>query len=100
MSDFLKCTQDQVLPRFPLPIFIPPISPQSPSPIIRGWYNMPVVAAVPRVPPQKFKLKKDEVFITSTRDSAGAFLGSEELQVVGIHNIRICIMIPPYTMNY
>jgi hypothetical protein len=22
---------------FPCPIFIPPISPQSPSPIIRGW---------------------------------------------------------------
>jgi hypothetical protein len=28
--------------RFALPIFIPPISPQSPSPIIRGWYNRPV----------------------------------------------------------
>jgi hypothetical protein len=25
--------------RFPLPIFIPPISPQSPSPIIWGLYN-------------------------------------------------------------
>jgi hypothetical protein len=33
--------------RFPLPIFIPPIAPQSPSSIIRGWYNRPVVAAVP-----------------------------------------------------
>jgi hypothetical protein len=33
--------------RFPLPIFIPPISPQSPSSIIWGWYNRPVVAAVP-----------------------------------------------------
>jgi hypothetical protein len=32
---------------FPLPIFIPPISPQSPSSIIWGWYNRPVVAAVP-----------------------------------------------------
>jgi hypothetical protein len=31
--------------RFPLPIFIPPISPHSPSPIIWGWYNGPVVAA-------------------------------------------------------
>jgi hypothetical protein len=41
--------------RFPLPIFIPPISPQSPSPIIRGWYNRPVVAAVPKVPPHKLK---------------------------------------------
>jgi hypothetical protein len=28
--------------RFPLPIFIP----QSPSPIIRRWYNRPVVAAI------------------------------------------------------
>jgi hypothetical protein len=25
--------------RFPLPIFIPPISAQSPSPINWGWYN-------------------------------------------------------------
>jgi hypothetical protein len=33
--------------RFPLPIFISPISPQSPSSIIWGWYNRPVVAAVP-----------------------------------------------------
>jgi hypothetical protein len=32
---------------FPLPIFIPPIAPQSPSPIIWGWYNRSVVAAVP-----------------------------------------------------
>jgi hypothetical protein len=43
--------------RFPLPIFIPPIYPQSPSPIIRGWYNRPVVAAVPKVPPYKLKKK-------------------------------------------
>jgi hypothetical protein len=33
--------------RFPLPIFIPPIATQSPSSIIWGWYNRPVVAAVP-----------------------------------------------------
>jgi hypothetical protein len=33
--------------RFPLPIFIPSISPQSPSSIICGCYNRPVVAAVP-----------------------------------------------------
>jgi hypothetical protein len=32
--------------RLPLPIFIPPIAPQSPSPIIWGWYNRPEVAAV------------------------------------------------------
>jgi hypothetical protein len=32
--------------RFPLPIFIPPIVPQSPSSINWGWYNRPIVAAV------------------------------------------------------
>jgi hypothetical protein len=32
--------------RFPLPIFIPPIAPQPPSPIIWVWYNRPEVAAV------------------------------------------------------
>jgi hypothetical protein len=36
---------------FPLPIFISPISPQSPSPVNWGWYIRPVVAAVPKVPP-------------------------------------------------
>jgi hypothetical protein len=41
--------------RFHLPIFIPPIAPQSPSSIIWGLYNRPEVAAVPRdlVPPHK-----------------------------------------------
>jgi hypothetical protein len=33
--------------RFPLPILVPPIAPQSPSSIIWGWYNRPVAAAVP-----------------------------------------------------
>jgi hypothetical protein len=33
--------------RFPLPIFIPPSAPQSPSSIIWGLYNRPEVAAVP-----------------------------------------------------
>jgi hypothetical protein len=44
---------------FPWPMFIPPISPQSPSPIIRGWYNKPVVAGLPRdsVSPTKNKKK-------------------------------------------
>jgi hypothetical protein len=31
---------------FPCTIFIPPIAPLSPSPIIWGWYNRPEVAAV------------------------------------------------------
>jgi hypothetical protein len=33
--------------RIPLPIFIPPIAPRSPSSTIWGWYNRQVVAAVP-----------------------------------------------------
>jgi hypothetical protein len=43
--------------RFPLPIFIPPIAPQSSSSIIRDWSNRPEVAAVLRdlVPPHKIK---------------------------------------------
>jgi hypothetical protein len=32
---------------FPLPVFILPIAPQSPSSIIWGWYSRPEVAAVP-----------------------------------------------------
>jgi hypothetical protein len=33
------------------------ISQQSPLPIIRGWYNRPVVAAIPKVPRQKLEKK-------------------------------------------
>jgi hypothetical protein len=33
--------------RFPLPVFIPPIAPQSPSSVIWGWYIRSVEAAVP-----------------------------------------------------
>jgi hypothetical protein len=32
---------------YPLPIFIPPTAPQSPSSSIWGWYNRPVVTAAP-----------------------------------------------------
>jgi hypothetical protein len=39
-ADFLRVL------RFPLPIFIPPIAPQSPLSIIWSWYSRPVVAAV------------------------------------------------------
>jgi hypothetical protein len=40
-TGFLRALQ------FPLPIIIPPIAPQSPPSIIWGWYNRPVVVAVP-----------------------------------------------------
>jgi hypothetical protein len=43
--------------RFPLPIFIPPISPKSPSPLIRSRYNRPVMVAVPKVPQHELKKK-------------------------------------------
>jgi hypothetical protein len=33
--------------RFPMPIFITPIAPQSLSSVIWGWYNWSIVAAVP-----------------------------------------------------
>jgi hypothetical protein len=36
-----------VVDKVALAIFIPPIAPQSPSSIIWGWYNRPVLAAVP-----------------------------------------------------
>jgi hypothetical protein len=41
--------------RFPLQIFIPPLPPQSPSPIIWGWNNRILVAAVPKIPPHELK---------------------------------------------
>jgi hypothetical protein len=40
---------------FPLPIFIPPISPQSPSPIIRRWYNRPVSGRSTQSPTAQIK---------------------------------------------
>jgi hypothetical protein len=47
--------------RILLPIFIPSIAPQSPSSILLGWYNKPVVAAVPSGPsltPLRIIIKK------------------------------------------
>jgi hypothetical protein len=50
--------------RFPLQIFIPPVAPQSPSPIMWGWYNRPEVAAMPsgpswtRAPTKRIKKKR------------------------------------------
>jgi hypothetical protein len=50
--------------RFPLPIFIPPIAPQSSSSIIWGLYNRPEVAAVPsglNPTPLRRRRKKKEI---------------------------------------
>jgi hypothetical protein len=46
--------------RFPLPIFIPPIPPQSPSLIIWGWYNRPISGCSTRdlVSPHLKRLKE------------------------------------------
>jgi hypothetical protein len=57
--------------RFPLPIFILPIAPKSPSSIIQGWYNKPIVTAVPSglslTPPQEIKLTSRSRPISSVR---------------------------------
>jgi hypothetical protein len=52
-----------------MPIFIPPIAPQSPSSIIWGWYNRPVVAAVPSglsLTPLRIKKKNSLLFLPAT----------------------------------
>jgi hypothetical protein len=73
--------------RFPLPIIIPPISPQSPSPIIRGWYNRPVVAAVPKVPPYKLKKRafnyiKIHIFLQLPSHSLSLFYKNFFLNII------------------
>jgi hypothetical protein len=64
-----------------LPIFIPPVSPQSPSPVIRGWYNRPVVAAVPKVPPhkltKKLKNRKHKERKHTTKRTSGKHMKAE-----------------------
>jgi hypothetical protein len=51
--------------RFPLPILIPPAAPHSSWPIILGWYNRPVVAAIPSglslTPPQEAKKTNQQI---------------------------------------
>jgi hypothetical protein len=49
--------------RCPLPIFIPPISAQSPSPIIRGWYNRPVSGRSTQSPTAQIRKKKLYIYI-------------------------------------
>jgi hypothetical protein len=49
--------------QFPLPIFIPPISPQSPSPIIRGWDNRPVSGRSTQSPNAQIKKEKYATWI-------------------------------------
>jgi hypothetical protein len=63
-ADFLRVF------RFPLPIFIPLIPPQSSS-IIWGSYNRPVVAAVPSglsLTPLRIKIIKKEDIVTCISD--------------------------------
>jgi hypothetical protein len=55
--------------RFPLPIFIPPISPQSPSPFIRRWYNRPVSGHSTQSPTPLIKKKsRPPVYSVYRRD--------------------------------
>jgi hypothetical protein len=43
---------------FPCTILIPPISPQSTSPVIRGWYNRPVSGRSTQSPTPQKKINK------------------------------------------
>jgi hypothetical protein len=45
---------------FPCQIFIPPISPESQSPIIRGWYSRPVSGRSTQSPTAQIKKKRRE----------------------------------------
>jgi hypothetical protein len=57
--------------RFPLPIFIPPIAPQSPSSIIWGLYNRPELAAAPSgLSPTPLRKKKRTQYRHSCHDPA------------------------------
>jgi hypothetical protein len=71
--------------RSPLPIFIPPISSQSPSPIIRGWYNRPVVAAGQKSHPTNKKIIEHIETHTHTRPSND--LNKTRIKKRGIQNI-------------
>jgi hypothetical protein len=66
---------------------------QSPSPIIRGWYNRAIVAAVPKVPPYKLKKKKPlelwrgpslELYLLMSRDSVVSIATSYGLDKRGV----------------
>jgi hypothetical protein len=60
--------------RFPLPNFIPPMSQESFSPIIRGWYNRPVVAAVPKSSTAQIK-KENRERVTRNEENHDFFFG-------------------------
>jgi hypothetical protein len=82
--------------RFPLPIFIPPIAPQSSSSIIWGWYNRPVVAAVPSglsLTQLRIIIKKDRIRLTLSSpcsSTAGRLLTSPVTGPWLSNNITSC----------
>jgi hypothetical protein len=58
--------------RFPLSIIIPPITLQSPYPIIWGWHNRPVAAAVPKSHHTNKKKRCHERKILDLTDTSGS----------------------------
>jgi hypothetical protein len=50
-----------------------------PSPIIRGWYNRPIVAAVPKVPQHKLK----KIYLVSPQDNLSKIAGSIQDKTIG-----------------
>jgi hypothetical protein len=73
---------------FALPIFIPPISPQSPSPIIRGWYNRPVSGRSTQSPTAQIKKKKRTLSLQTYthlhRDSLSTYLSVRKMFRTGV----------------
>jgi hypothetical protein len=68
--------------RFPLPIFIPPIAPQSPSSIICGLYNRPEVATVPSgLSPTPLIIKNNKTLLAIQREFGG--IGHESVILMG-----------------
>jgi hypothetical protein len=62
--------------RFPLPLFSPPLAPQSPSSIIWGWYNRPLVTAVPSglgFTPQRIIKYKNIIIIVKNMKGSGQY---------------------------
>jgi hypothetical protein len=73
--------------RFPLPIFIPPIAPHSPSPIIWGWYYRPEVAAVQGTWSYP-TINKKKSYGLDSQGIGVQFLGGWEISLVSIGTIR------------
>jgi hypothetical protein len=61
----------------PLPNFIPPTPPQSPSSIIWGWYNRPIVTAIPSglsLAPLRIIKKQIKIIVITEYEQGSIFM--------------------------